>query len=296
MASTADVAARIEELREQLHRHDYLYYSENRPEVSDAEYDRLCASCAALEDAAPGAGHARTAPPSASGGERRRAVRAGRAPGAPCSPSTTRCAEEELREFEARHPAGAAAASRSTYVCEPKIDGLGVALLYERGRLVRGATRGDGRVGEDITQNLRTIKSIPPALRGPLEGADELEVRGEVYMPREAFAKLNAELRGGGRAALRQPAQRRRGRGAPEGPGGDRARGRSTIFLYHVSVARAARLPLAVGGASRRSRRAGFRTNPRSSAPPSLDEVLAPTARRSRPSATRSATTPTAWW
>ena len=74
-------------------------------------------------------------------------------------------------------------------MCEPKIDGLGVALLYERGRFVRGATRGDGRVGEDITQNLRTIKAIPATLRGPLKGAVKLEVRGEVYMPREAFAR-----------------------------------------------------------------------------------------------------------
>src|SRR2546427_6809364 len=71
------------------------------------------------------------------------------------------------------------------YVCEPKIDGLGVALLYEHGRFVRGATRGDGRTGEDITANLRTIRSIPMVLRRALASAAVLEVRGEVFMPRE---------------------------------------------------------------------------------------------------------------
>src|SRR5712692_8836425 len=98
---------------------------------------------------------------------------------------------EELQEFEARIRRAVPGLSPA-YVCEPKIDGLGVALLYERGRFVRGATRGDGRIGEDISQNLRTIKSIPATLSGPLKGARKLEVRGEVYMPREAFARLNA--------------------------------------------------------------------------------------------------------
>src|SRR5207247_246585 len=97
------------------------------------------------------------------------------------------------REFEAR-VRRALPQAKLDFVCEPKIDGLGVALLYERGRFTRGATRGDGRVGEDITQNLRTIKAIPPVLHGPLKNAKRLEVRGEVYMPREAFARLNARL------------------------------------------------------------------------------------------------------
>ena len=97
---------------------------------------------------------------------------------------------EDLREFEGRLRRAMPGATFQ-YVCEPKIDGLGVALLYERGRLVRGATRGDGRVGEDITQNLRTIKDIPTTLRGPLATARRLEVRGEIYMSREAFAKIS---------------------------------------------------------------------------------------------------------
>src|SRR5437773_1179642 len=83
-----------------------------------------------------------------------------------------------------------------SYVCEPKIDGLGVALVYERGRFVRGATRGDGRVGEEITANLRTIKSLPVRLHGSrrLADFDMVEVRGEVFMPRSDFDTLNRQL------------------------------------------------------------------------------------------------------
>src|SRR2546428_9528397 len=85
-----------------------------------------------------------------------------------------------------------------SYVWEPKIDGLGVALLYARGRFVRGATRGDGRVGEDVSANLKTIRSVPMRLRGALAAAEEVEVRGEVYMPRAEFERLNAGLEAAG--------------------------------------------------------------------------------------------------
>src|SRR4029434_9073186 len=91
------------------------------------------------------------------------------------------------------------------YVCEPKIDGLGVALVYEAGRFVRGATRGDGRTGEEITANLRTIRSIPMVLRGALAGAAVLEVRGEVVMPRAEFAKLNRALEEAGTPTFANP-------------------------------------------------------------------------------------------
>ena len=141
---------------------------------------------------------------------------------------------EELQEFEARirraQPGIAPA-----YVCEPKIDGLGVALLYERGRFVRGATRGDGRIGEDITQNLRTIKSIPATLSGPLKGAAKLEVRGEVYMPREAFARLNAGLEEAGQPVFANPRNAAAGAVRQKDPAVTASRPLE-IFLYHVSV------------------------------------------------------------
>ena len=92
-----------------------------------------------------------------------------------------------------------------TYVVEPKIDGLGVALLYTRGVFTRGATRGDGRIGENITQNLRAIRSIPLRLRGPLSALERLEVRGEVYMPRAAFAQLNQQLEEEGQEPFANP-------------------------------------------------------------------------------------------
>src|SRR6266851_8434879 len=193
----ADGLQRITELREQIHHHDYLYYVEARPEVSDAEYDRLMVELRALETDFPEL----ITPDSPT-------QRIGGTPVDAFRPVEHRVAmlsldnattPDQLREFEARM-GRVLPGARFGYVAEPKIDGLGVALLYEHGRLVRGATRGDGRVGEDVTQNLRTIKTIPPTLHGPLKDARRLEVRGEVYMPRSAFAKLNARLEEGGEA------------------------------------------------------------------------------------------------
>jgi DNA ligase (NAD+) len=97
------------------------------------------------------------------------------------------------------------AGAEPTYACEPKVDGLGVALLYRRGRFVRGATRGDGRTGEDVTANLRTIGGIPPLLGGPLARTSELEVRGEVFMPRAAFRRLNRALEAAGEPTFANP-------------------------------------------------------------------------------------------
>src|SRR5262249_38179876 len=111
---------------------------------------------------------------------------------------------DDLGEFEARI-ARALPAARFDYICEPKIDGLGVALLYERGRFVRGATRGDGRRGEDITQHLRPARETPAVLGGPLRSAQRLEVRGETFMSRETFAQLNARLEEAGKPTFANP-------------------------------------------------------------------------------------------
>ena len=113
---------------------------------------------------------------------------------------------DELREFEARLIRLQDESPQPlSYVVEPKIDGLGVALLYENGEFVRGATRGDGRVGENITQNLRTIRSIPLRLDGELARLSRLEIRGEVYMPRRAFARLNRQLEADGLVPFANP-------------------------------------------------------------------------------------------
>src|ERR671934_1139723 len=198
----ADALQRISELREQIHHHDYLYYAEARPEISDAEYDALMRELRDLESAFPDL-VTPDSPTQRVAGQPIDAFRPveHRAAMLSLDNATT---PDDLREFEARLKRALPGAVVH-YVCEPKIDGLGIALLYERGRFVRGATRGDGRVGEDVTANLRTIRSLPKVLRGALAEAEEVEVRGEVYMPRAEFARLNAGLEAAGEATFANP-------------------------------------------------------------------------------------------
>src|SRR5438309_1418149 len=161
----ADALQRISELREQIHHHDYLYYTEARPEISDAEYDALMRELRELEAAFPDL-VTPDGPTQRVAGQPVDAFRpvAHRAAMLSLDNATS---PDDLREFEARL-GRALPGTRRAYVCEPKIDGLGIALLYERGRFVRGATRGDGPVGEDIPANLKTTRSLPTRLRGAL--------------------------------------------------------------------------------------------------------------------------------
>src|SRR5437763_975513 len=149
----AEAAQRVAELREHIHHHDYLYYVEARPEVSDAEYARLMRELAELEAACPDL-VADDSPTQRVAGAPTDVFRPVAHQVAMLSLDNA-TAPEDLLEFEARLQR-ALPGTRLAYVAEPKIDGLGVALLYERGRLARGATRGDGRVGEDVPPNLRT--------------------------------------------------------------------------------------------------------------------------------------------
>ena len=269
--SRADAGQRMGELREQIHRHDHLYYVEARPEVSDAEYDGLMRELRALEAELPDL----VTPDSPT-------QRVGGTPIEAFQPVEHRVAmlsldnattPEDLREFEARITR-VLPGQRFTYVCEPKIDGLGVALLYARGRFVRGATRGDGRVGEDISANLRTIGSLPLLLKaGPLAEAEELEVRGEVYMPRADFARLNRGLEEAGEPTFANPRNAAAGAVRQKDPAVTKRRPLDA-FLYHVSWSPG----LAVAGhwqALEALRAAGFRTNPRSVRCESIDEVIA---------------------
>ena len=269
MTKPADAAARIDELRQEIHRHNYLYHVLSRPEIADAEYDRLYRELVELEQAHP----ERITPDSPTqgpGGRRALAFAPVEHLAAMLSLDNALSADD-LREFEARI-ARALPGGSFEYVCEPKIDGLGVALLYERGRFTRGATRGDGRVGEDITQNLRTIKAIPVTLRGPLRHAERLEVRGEVYMPREAFARLNAQLEESGETTFANPRNAAAGALRQKDPAVTAARPLE-IFLYHVShLARAA---LGSHWESLQALRAsGFPVNPRSARGGDLDAVI----------------------
>jgi DNA ligase (NAD+) len=269
----AEAAQRIMELREQIHHHDYLYYVEARPEASDAEYDALMRELRALEGEFPDL-VTPDSPTQRVAGTPVDAFRSveHRVAMLSLDNATT---PEDLREFEARITR-ALPGQRFSYVGEPKIDGLGVALLYARGRFVRGATRGDGRVGEDITANLRTIRSLPMVLRGPLADVDDLEVRGEVFMPREDFARLNRGLEEGGQPTFANPRNAAAGAVRQKDPAVT-ARRPLDAFLYHVSWS-----PGLVftthWEALEALRAAGFRTNPRSTRARSIDDVVAASA------------------
>src|SRR6267143_1759719 len=255
----ADAAQRIMELREQIRHHDYLYYAESRPEVSDAEYDALMRELRALEAEFPDLVTA-DSPTQRIGGTPTDLFKPVEHHVAMLSLDNAMAAED-LVEFEARLRR-ALPGIAPAYVCEPKIDGLGVALVYERGRFVRGATRGDGRIGEDITANLGTIRSIPKVLKpGPLASTELLEVRGEVFMPREEFARLNRTLEEAGTPTFANPSNAAAGAVRQKDPAVT-ARRPLDIFVYHLSRAGS----LGFGShwdVLEALRAAGFKTNPR---------------------------------
>src|SRR2546426_2763591 len=265
----ADALQRISELREQIHHHDYLYYTEARPEISDAEYDALMRELRALEAAFPDL-VTPDSPTQRVAGQPVDAFRpvAHRAAMLSLDNATS---PDDLREFEARL-GRALPGTRLAYVCEPKIDGLGIALLYERGRFVRGATRGDGRVGEDITANLKTIRSIPITLRDLLARARELEVRGEVFMPRADFEQLNRALGEAGEGTFANPRNAAAGAVRQKDPAVT-ARRPLDIFLYHVSAAR--ELGFTTYWETLHAlRESGFKTNPKTERCPTMDAVI----------------------
>src|SRR5881628_3794437 len=265
----ADALQRISELREQIHHHDYLYYAEARPEVSDAEYDALMRELRELEAAFPDLVTA-DSPTQRVAGQPVDAFRPveHRAAMLSLDNATT---PDDLRELEARL-GRALPGARFDYVCEPKIDGLGIALVYERGRFVRGATRGDGRVGEDITANLKTIRSLPMVLRGALGGVPELEVRGEVFMPRADFEQLNRTLQDEGQATFANPRNAAAGAVRQKDPAAT-ARRPLDILLYHVGEGRELGFRT-YWDTLAALREAGFKTNPRAERCATLDAVI----------------------
>src|SRR3989441_7776774 len=270
----ADALQRISELREQIHHHDYLYYAEARPEVSDAEYDALMRELRELEAAfvdlvTPDSPTQRVA------GQPVDAFRpvAHRAAMLSLDNATS---PDDLREFEARL-GRALPGARFAYVCEPKIDGLGIALLYERGRFVRGATRGDGRVGEDITANLKTIRSLPMVLKGRLAALPEVEVRGEAFMPRAEFERLNRALEESGEATFANPRNAAAGTVRQKDPAAS-AKRPLDAFLYHLGSAPGFDVATH-GDALAALREAGFKTNPKAARCERLDDVVAYCAR-----------------
>ncbi len=183
-----NVKKRIEQLRNEIRRHDYLYYVLNKPEVTDRQYDKLFAELKALEQANPQLITADS--PTQRVSEQPLEGFASIRHAVPMLSMDNTMSGEELRAFDERVRKQLGSEDYN-YVVELKIDGLAISLRYERGRLVTAATRGDGEVGDDVTANVRTIKAIPLVLLGGRNIPDVLEVRGEVYMPTKAFAELN---------------------------------------------------------------------------------------------------------
>jgi DNA ligase (NAD+) len=196
-----EAQVKAEELRSQINYHDYLYFVKDAPAVSDAEYDELVRRLRAIEEHYPEL-ITPDSPTQRVGGQAAAAfgVVEHRLP------MLSLANARNFRQLEAWHKRAASLAGREDFqmVCEPKIDGLAVALVYEGGRFVQGATRGDGYHGENITENLRTIRSIPMQLRGKKYPA-RFEVRGEVYMPKTVFEQLNEERAGRGEPLYANP-------------------------------------------------------------------------------------------
>jgi DNA ligase (NAD+) len=205
MAKTSSNAAReIFELRQQLDKHNYQYHVLDDPLISDADYDRLFRRLMELEQAHPELVDLSSptqkigAPPLQKFTTVQHTF--------PMLSLNNVVSEEELREFEARIQRFLKLSDTMEYAVEPKIDGLAVELVYIDGRLTVGSTRGDGFKGEDITLNLKTIRSIPIVLRpDPNTPPRRLEVRGEVFLSRAAFQKINREREEAGETVFANP-------------------------------------------------------------------------------------------
>lgn len=197
--------AEADKLRQEIRHNEYLYYVLDAPELTDAEYDSLMARLRELEARYPDSIPA-DSPTQRVGGRASSQFTEVRHLEPLLSLGNVFSAEE-LRAFDERVRSGLPAGSKVEYVMEPKIDGLACSLIYENGKLVRAATRGDGVVGENVTANVRTIRSIPLTLKVPKGEAvpELLDVRGEVYMPRQAFMRLNEQRAERGESEFANP-------------------------------------------------------------------------------------------
>lgn len=197
--------AEADKLRREIRHNEYLYYVLDAPEITDAEYDRMMVRLRELEARYPDSIPA-DSPTQRVGGHASSQFTEVRHLEPLLSLGNVFSAEA-LRAFDERVHSGLPAGSKVEYVMEPKIDGLACSLIYENGKLVRAATRGDGVVGENVTANVRTIRSIPLTLKVPEGEAvpELLDVRGEVYMPRQAFMRLNEQRAERGESEFANP-------------------------------------------------------------------------------------------
>lgn len=280
----ADAATtqRVRELREQLHRHNYRYHVLDSPLITDAEYDALFRELQTLEDA-----HSELA----DAGSPTQRVGAAPAPQfdevahpRPMLSLGNAFNEEELAAWR-RRAAGMLERDDFAMVCEPKIDGLAIALTYEAGQLTRAATRGDGLRGEDVTLNVRTIKSVPLVLQGahphpsPLPSRERgwtlpprMEVRGEVYFPRDAFRRLNDEREAAGEPLFANPRNAAAGSLRQLDPRVTASR-QLAIWVYQLGWVEDAETPPTHWETMQWLSELGFRVNPEIGRFDSLEEV-----------------------
>ena len=261
------IKERVEKLRRELDRHSHLYYVLDQPEISDAEFDRSMEELKGLEErypelvtpdsptqrvgAAPAEGFAEVEHP------------------VPLLSLANAFSDEELVAWH-RRATNLLDGAAFDMVCELKIDGLAVALTYENGVLVRGATRGNGLIGEDVTLNLRTIRSIP--LSVPKEAPRRFEVRGEVYFPRSLFARLNEERIAEGQPPFANPRNSAAGslRQLDSKVTSQRP---LDIFVYALGYAEGSAVPDNHWDTMEYLRSLGFKVNPRNAMCHSLEEV-----------------------
>lgn len=259
----------IKRLREEVLKHEELYYVHDRPEISDVEYDALVERLRALEEEHP---EFRTPDsPTLRVGGRPAEGFAEYVHRRPMLSLDNSYNIEDLRAFDER--CRKLAEGRAfEYVAELKIDGLSLSVHYANGLLTRGVTRGDGRVGEDVTQNVRTIRSVPLRLKGAAEGEAETEVRGEAYLSRKAFERINAERDEAEEAKFANPRNAAAGTIRQLDP---KVVARRRLDLFAYDVLRGERKPFPTHWeALAWLASAGFTVNPHRALCSSIDEVI----------------------
>jgi DNA ligase (NAD+) len=263
-----EAQVKTEELRSQVNYHDYLYFVKDAPEASDAEYDELMRRLRAIEEHYPEL-ITPDSPTQRVGGQAANAFGTVEHR----LPMLSLANAQNYSQLEAWHKRAAKLTGRDDFqmVCEPKIDGLAVALVYEDGRFVQGATRGDGYRGENITENLRTIRSIPMKLRGKKFPAS-FEVRGEVYMPKTVFERLNEDRAEAGEPLYANPRNSAAG-SVRQLDSRITASRRLDIFVYQLGWADDGAAPATHHETLRWLHELGFRPNPDAESFSDLEDV-----------------------
>jgi DNA ligase (NAD+) len=261
-----DPAVRIDDLREQIRRHEHAYYVLDQPEVSDAQYDALFLELRKIEEARPDLITADSPTQRVSGEASEQFAKARHR--SPMLSLQNAFDEAEIRAFDKRVRAGVG--DKVTYCAELKIDGLAISVTYAKGQLQRAATRGDGTVGEDVTANIRTIRSVPLTIEPPAGLPDVFEVRGEVYFPIKAFEKLNREMEAQGRPRYVNPRNTAAGSVRQIDPSVTGSRNLQT-FMYMLDPAGPAK---SQWGTLSTLEQMGFRVNKHRRRLHSIDEVV----------------------